>query len=537
MQTLLFPRFQDISVGTKLTGLMVVFVLGFFSFGFAFYDTLTKLKVNGPIYVDIVQGKDLIADVLPPPYYILESYLVMTLMLDAAPGPEQDALLQKSKALRSEYEVRDTYWMEHLPAGDELRATLLESSKPAKEFYSLRDGQFIPAVMRGDGPKARELATGQLKNLYLEHRALIDKAVALQTTRNTEMEVNARDIIASRTTMMGVLGGVILLMVSGLSFYIGRGISTPLGDTLKVLEALAGGDLTKRMDLIALDEIGQMAAALNRATEAMRQSIETMASNSEVLASSAEEMSAVSMEISVTAEETSVQAKLVSESAEQVSRSVQTGASGVDAMTASIRKVARNASDAAKVATAAVRLAETTNVTVAKLGQSSAEIGKVIKVINAIAEQTNLLALNATIEAARAGESGKGFAVVAHEVKELAKETAKATEAIRQKVEAIQQDAVESVEAIKQIGMIIHQINDFQNTIASAVEEQSSAVNEIGRNVAEAARGSTEIVHNIVSVAEAAHGTSKGTSNTLVASGELARVAVGMQKLVTQFKY
>jgi methyl-accepting chemotaxis protein len=188
------------------------------------------------------------------------------------------------------------------------------------------------------------------------------------------------------------------------------------------------------------------------------------------------------------------------------------------------------------VASQAVKVAETTNTTIAKLGESSAEIGQVIKVITSIAQQTNLLALNATIEAARAGEAGKGFAVVANEVKELAKETAKATEDIGRKIEAIQTDTQGAVTAIAEISGIINQINDLQNTIASAVEEQSATTNEIGRNIAEASQGSSEIAQNIGGVAQAAKSTAEGASNSQAAAAELARMAVELQKLVGQFK-
>jgi methyl-accepting chemotaxis protein len=184
------------------------------------------------------------------------------------------------------------------------------------------------------------------------------------------------------------------------------------------------------------------------------------------------------------------------------------------------------------VASSAVHAAETTNATITKLGESSAEIGKVIKVITSIAQQTNLLALNATIEAARAGEAGKGFAVVANEVKELAKETAKATEDISQKIEAIQGDTKSAVTAIAEIGEIISKINDYQNTIASAVEEQTATTNEISRNVSEAAKGSTEIAQNIVGVASAAKSTTVGAADTQKASGELSRMAAELQEVV-----
>jgi methyl-accepting chemotaxis protein len=180
-------------------------------------------------------------------------------------------------------------------------------------------------------------------------------------------------------------------------------------------------------------------------------------------------------------------------------------------------------------------VANTTNATIAKLGESSSEIGKVVKVITSIAEQTNLLALNATIEAARAGEAGKGFAVVANEVKELAKETAKATEDISLKIETIQNDTLGAVKAIQEISAVINQINDISNTIASAVEEQTATANEMGRNVTEAARGSNEIAQNITSVAAAAESTTQGASNCQQAAAEMSRMACELQELVTRF--
>jgi methyl-accepting chemotaxis protein len=181
-------------------------------------------------------------------------------------------------------------------------------------------------------------------------------------------------------------------------------------------------------------------------------------------------------------------------------------------------------------------MADSANVTINKLGESSAQIGHVIKVITSIAEQTNLLALNATIEAARAGEAGKGFAVVANEVKELAKETARATEEIGRKVAAIQGDTGSVVDAIAEIGRIIGQINEIQTTIATAVEEQTATTSEIGRNVQEAAKGSTEIAENISGVAQAAQSTSSGATETQASAGELSRMAGELKRLVGQFR-
>jgi methyl-accepting chemotaxis protein len=314
-------------------------------------------------------------------------------------------------------------------------------------------------------------------------------------------------------------------------------VVAPVQEAGGVLQKIAEGDLTARVTGEYKGDHASIKNDINTMADTLSSSMAQIAQNSQALAGSSEELSAVSHQMSANAEETASQSNVVSAAAEQVTKNLQTVATATEEMSASIKEIAKNANEAARIATSAVKTAETTNTMVAKLGESSAEVGQVVKVITSIAQQTNLLALNATIEAARAGEAGKGFAVVANEVKELAKETAKATEDISRKIEAIQGDTKGAVEAIGQISGVILQVNDISNTIASAVEEQTATTNEIARNVQEGAKGGSQVAENIVAVAQAAKSTTQGANDTQTAAGELARMAADLQKVVSGFRF
>ncbi|GAA3631244.1 methyl-accepting chemotaxis protein [Kineosporia mesophila] len=359
--------------------------------------------------------------------------------------------------------------------------------------------------------------------------ASLDKSMTDQSDASAADARNA----AIRIWVFTIIGAVLLFAIG---LWIARMVSGPVNRLRLALVALADGDLTVTADVRGRDEIGQMATALNEARDSLRAAMIQIDGTSGTLSGASHSLGSISSQISANAEATSRQASGLAGTASEVSGNVQTVAAGTEEMTASIREIASSSAQAVRVAASAVNEAVTARATVGKLGDSSEEIGNVVKAITSIAEQTNLLALNATIEAARAGEAGKGFAVVAEEVKQLAQETARATEDISRRVETIQADTQEAVEAIARISQTIEDVNSYQTTIASAVEEQTATTSEIARSITEAAAGSASIAASVDSVAGAAQASGDGISQAERAAGELAGLSGELRQLVSRFR-
>lgn len=405
----------------------------------------------------------------------------------------------------------------HRQLGEKYRAGL-------ESFRASKGREFAAAdkLVKGQDRAPTDLLDGVVKTLQ-------DVNAASQT-RIQESATSAR-----HTTVAGLLITAVASLLLGT--YLSRKITGPLQIVVRRAETIALGDLTgNEMAITSHDEVGDLTTAINEMQMSLCTMIDSIRGTAEQVASASEELSATSQQITANSEETTAQAKVVSEAGAQVNVNLQTVASGAEEMSATISEIAKNASSAAKVGNEAVAAAQSANETVTRLGDSSIEIEKVIEVITSIAQQTNLLALNATIEAARAGEAGKGFAVVANEVKELAKQTAKATEEIKQKIGAIRENTGEAVAAIGGIKGVIDEVSQISTAIATAVEEQSATTNEMSRNVTEAARGASTIADNIQGVAEAAQNTSTNVGEAQTATQQLSRLANQLRDMVGRFK-
>ncbi|CCH88423.1 putative Methyl-accepting chemotaxis protein [Modestobacter italicus] len=372
-------------------------------------------------------------------------------------------------------------------------------------------------------------------------RTELEVADALRAATDAQARVAAQtagaatDAYTSARTVTVVAVLAALLASVGLAVLMARTLIRPVVRVRAVLQEVRRGNLRVRVGVTGGAEIGEVAAALDETLDSLAAVLGLVHDSAVQLDTASQQLNQGAVAMATGARTAAGQADVVVASAGVVAASVDTVATGSQQMEAAIREISQNASEASRVAGQAVSVAENTTRTVGKLGDSSQEIATVVKLINGIAEQTNLLALNATIEAARAGEAGKGFAVVASEVKELAQETARATEDISQRVEAIQADTAGAVAAIGEISNVIGRINDYQATIAAAVEEQTATTNEMNRNVAEAAGSSRSIVEAISGLAAGTQQTNERVADAQGSAAQLARMSEQLQRAVQRF--
>ncbi|MDR0539226.1 MAG: methyl-accepting chemotaxis protein [Spirochaetaceae bacterium] len=517
--------FKNISIGKKLLILIGVFITGYAAFTVYSFSVLNTLRIQGRLYNQIIMSKDLIADVLPPPEYIIESYLDVLQMTEESNAGNLDAFIAELKRLKDNYDQRHTFWEgEKLLEEGEMRVSMLRNAyTPALKFYDIVFSQFIPALQSGDYETARHLAHEKLKKNYFEHRNAVDRVVELAEAHYQAVETNAGKSLRSGTAILGAIAFAIIGLVIILSISIFVSVTHPLRAMVMALKGVSGrgGDLTLRFKIKTHDEIGEMSKGVNAIFDGMQSIVVNIRDRARALSESGDDLAlnisrtaSATHEISaniqtlngrVTTQSASIYStaqaiehimqtiERVNQHIEEQSQSVNASSSAIEEMLASIDSVvatleqnARNVQSLDAAASFNKTALASVAADIQEIAAQSEGLFEINELMDGIASQTNLLSINAAIEAAHAGEAGKGFAVVAGEIRKLAesssqqsKTIAEVLKKIKMSIDTISTSALEVQNRFEAIESSVQTVMGQEQLIRTAMKEQHAGSAQI----------------------------------------------------------
>jgi methyl-accepting chemotaxis protein len=476
-------RLADLRFATKLAWFVGLGAVAFAVFAAASLQTLRTVVVNGPIYQEIVRSKDVVADVLPPPAYLVEVYAAAFQLLETQEADRRGMLVRHIAALAEDYEARHRFWAATLEP-TKLRETLTGPAyRTGREVLRLVHAELIPAVERGDRARAQGLLNGALRQAFEAHRAAVDEVVRLARAAGQDAEARVARAVARHLWVLGLLGAGLLGLGVGAAAVLARSCVRPLAETVETLEAVAAGDFTRQLAVHRADEVGRVAAALNRAVETIRGTLLEVREVADQVAAASQQLRSMSE-------------RLAAGTQEQAASLEETAAS-LEEMTGTVRQTADHARQASQLALGAHEAAERGGQVVreavdamSEIHRAAGRVGAIIAAIDEIAFQTNLLALNAAVEAARAGEQGRSFAVVATEVRSLAQRSATAAREIKTLIEDSVGKAERGVvlanrsgQALDEIVAAVKRTADLIAEIAAAGQEEAAGIEQVNKAV------------------------------------------------------
>jgi len=544
---------KNISFKSRMMLLAATFLLGLVVTHLIYAVMIYTVSVNGPLYDRIIADEDLIADVLPPPQYIIESYLVVLQMVREEDPAKQEELIDRFSQLESEYDTQHTYWVNELEEGALKNMLVVSSYKPAKQFYDIVNEQVIAPLKSGARIEQLDKSVrGPVRDRYQEHRDAVDEVVRMASARISDGQQKARDSVRNWLIVQVTFGIAVLAILAAISWLIGRGILVPTASLIDRMNDMAEGaaDLTERVEVDSQDEIGQLSTLINAVIQRIHDlivrvqmaTIQLNATAMEIAAAASEqnntvqsfnastsEIAASVKEISATSQELLTTVEDVHGRVDQTSASADSGRTGLASMEATMEQ-----------------LSEATGSISSKLGmirEKAGSINTVVETITKFADQTNLLSINAAIEAEKAGEAGRGFLVVAREIRRLADQTAVATldieHMVRQMQDAVSAGVMEMDKFSEQVRKCIAQVAEVSGQIGDVIGqvqslgEQFHAVNSGMRQQSQGARQIDEAMAQLISGVHQVSGTAKDFN---MAAEHLRTSATELQEEVGQFK-